>query len=373
MQRSRFTVHSQKKGTYPLRGLNTYFHYMKHHKAQAPSAQAGVTPLHPYSGELIYSADKAMKGIQDELRALAARTSPLLISGEKGSGRSMIAQLFCGMDGEKRPVCVFDASAHAPSDHEKLLFGKSLSAKDECAEEGYVHRGSGGYLIIDHLMSMSLNLQNKLTKFLSHKETRKKILGDALPPRIVVIGPENIAEKVEKNKIKSDLYHFFAAAHIKVPSLRHRSQDIPFLTEFFLTKLGQAHGLPKPALSGEAMAMLVNYDWPENVSELQKILKEASDEGRRERIEKEHIPLKQESPEPKNYDNWIKNLPVGQALRTVETHFILETIKAHQGNRTYAARTLGISLRTLRNKINEFTVEGYEVMSPQSGRRSASA
>ena len=121
------------------------------------------------------------------------------------------------------------------------------------------------------------------------------------------------------------------------------------------------------------MELLVHHNYPENIVELQRILNEASANGLRSRIEKDHVPLKQEFPKPHTCDDWIKNLPVGQALRTVETHFILETIKSHQGNRTYAARTLGISLRTLRNKINEFTVEGYEVMSPQSGRRSASA
>ena len=65
---------------------------------------------------------------------------------------------------------------------------------------------------------------------------------------------------------------------------------------------------------------------------------------------------------------WIASLPIGKTLRTVEIHFILETLKHHNGNRTHAAKTLGISLRTLRNKINEFTAEGYEVMSPSLGR-----
>ena len=117
------------------------------------------------------------------------------------------------------------------------------------------------------------------------------------------------------------------------------------------------------------MATLTDHNWPGNVRELENIIQRAVIMADGAHIEKQHLPLSQEETK-QTAAEWVQTLPIGETLRVVETQFILETLKSHKGNRTHAARTLGISLRTLRNKINEFTAEGYEVMAPQSGRAS---
>ena len=112
--------------------------------------------------------------------------------------------------------------------------------------------------------------------------------------------------------------------------------------------------------------LFYKYDWPGNVRELQNVIQRACLLASDEVIEVDDIPISKDT--PIDHAKWVDALPIGKTMRIVETQFILATLKHHNGNRTHAARTLGISLRTLRNKINEFTAEGYEVTAPLSGR-----
>lgn len=373
MQSSRFSINSSSpfQNKLPWKGFSGY--------SQTISQKRSVIGVPSSGGEELFStADSTMKRIQERLGDMAQKSAPVMISGEAGVGKSMMARslLRAGPYANKNiPFVVFDASAHSASDHDKQLLGESgkLLGDQPPRGDSIWQKACGGYLIIDHLEMLNLNLQNKLLKALSNKDWKRRQLEGSVPVRVVFLVSGQTTRWVKKNKIKSDLYESLAAHHIIVPPLRRRPQDISHLAQFYLEELASERGGQPVEISGGAMAKLVHYDWPGNVTELRGILAKVLSESDVTRLEKEHLPLKEETPEPQISDDWIKNLPVGEALRTVETHFILETIKSHRGNRTYAARTLGISLRTLRNKINEFTVEGYEVMSPQSGRRSASA
>ncbi|MCY4443470.1 MAG: sigma 54-interacting transcriptional regulator [Proteobacteria bacterium] len=361
MQQSRFSINAKNRMVHSrsiVGGTQSYLNLVQQKR--------GLVEVSHRKYDLFHSSDPQMKRLQEKIFTLSSRTSPILISGEQGTGRSMIAKTltqYFAQD-EQLPCVEFFSAQHENATHDKIIFGKD-------GEEGCWQAAAGGFLIIDNLADLSLNLQNKLYKTLADKENKKPSSLSKHPLRVIFIASHRISELAEKNKIKSDLYHLLSTTHLRIPPLRHRTQDIPYLSEIFLAKLSKNQN--RVSISGEAMAMLSNYGWPGNVTELHKVLNEAFEKCTGDRLNKEHLPLKEETRTVTIGDDWIKNLPVGQALRTVETHFILETIKAHQGNRTYAARTLGISLRTLRNKINEFTVEGYEVMSPQSGRRSASA
>lgn len=374
MTRSRFSVvsHHPLKQECPLGGVNTYLSFIQ--------KQRGLSQQILGYKELFYTADRKMKKIQDQLLHLATKSSPILISGEKGTGKSLLVKSlyqkqFEDIPEDQKPPCVvFDAAENRNSKQDTILLGEGhKSTAGASASESILQQAQGGYLVIKNFTHLSLNLQNKLLKVIQLK-SHKKYLGErGVVPRVILVTQAQVLNLIEKNKIKSELYQSLQNSHIHVPPLRQRRQDIPFLSELFIAELSKEQG-HKISLSGEAMETLSHYEWPENITELKKVLHTAATcDPSPTRIEKQMLPIKHEVREAKPSGDWIKSLPVGETLRTIETHFILETIKSHQGNRTYAARTLGISLRTLRNKINEFTVEGYEVMSPQSGRRSASA
>ena len=119
-------------------------------------------------------------------------------------------------------------------------------------------------------------------------------------------------------------------------------------------------------ISGEAKAKLLKYPWPGNVRELQNVLQRAALICRSETLTANDIPVSEANANVNN--EWVKHLPLGRSMTEVERTFIIETLRHHNGNRTHAAKTLGISLRTLRNKINEFTASGHEVPAPTTGR-----
>ena len=373
MTRSRFSVvsHHPLKQECPLGGVNTYLNFIQ--------KQRGFSQPILGNKELFYTADRKMKKIQDQLLQLVGKNTPVLISGEKGTGKSLLIKAlfdkqFGHLPQDQQPPCIsFDAAENRNTKQDHTLLGETYSpSAGASASESVLQQAQGGYLVIKNFTHLSLNLQNKLLKIIQLKDHKKYLGEHGIAPRMIFITQAQVIHLVEKNKIKSELYQNLAAHHIHVPPLRQRPQDIPFLSELFLAEISK-HNNQKIYLSGEAMETLSHYEWPENITELKQVLTTACAQRSSNRLEKTNLSIKQETREVKPSGDWIQTLPVGEALRTVETHFILETIKAHQGNRTYAARTLGISLRTLRNKINEFTVEGYEVMSPQSGRRSSAS
>lgn len=371
MTRSRFSVVSNHplNQECPLGGVNSYLNFIQ--------KQRGASQPILGNKELFFTADRKMKKIQDQLMQFMSKNTPLLISGEKGTGKSLLIEALYNKQFDHsthRPPCItFDAAENRNTKQEHILLGEAAahtSAAGASASESLLQQAQGGYLVIKNFTQLSLNLQNKLLKIIQLKDHKKYLGTQGVVPRFIFVTQAQVINLVEKNKIKSELYQHLTNNHIHVPPLRQRPQDIAFLSELFLAEMSQAHGA-KISLSGGAMATLSHYEWPENITELKQVLMTACERRSSNRLDQDSLSIKQETREVKPSGDWIKSLPVGEALRTVETHFILETIKAHQGNRTYAARTLGISLRTLRNKINEFTVEGYEVMSPQSGRRSS--
>ena len=156
---------------------------------------------------------------------------------------------------------------------------------------------------------------------------------------------------------------------IEVPPLRERKKDIEVLSHKFIGELAEKFERPNLTLSEDGLKKLLDYDWPGNIRELQNVLQRSVLLSSKDIIGPENVPLEDQG--VVSASEWISALPIGQPLRIVETQFILETLKNHNGNRTHAAKTLGISLRTLRNKINEFTAEGYEVMAPMNNNRAS--
>jgi transcriptional regulator with PAS, ATPase and Fis domain len=211
-------------------------------------------------------------------------------------------------------------------------------------------------------------LQAKLLRALQEKKI-ERIGGSGsinVNARIIATTNRDIKAIVNEGSFRQDLYYRLYVIHMEVPPLRERTKDIEVLSKYYLERFAKQFGKPPMQFAADAMEKLMRYPWPGNVRELQNIIQRAILMAKGNIIFANDLPLVEVKVQ-RNLD-WIASLPIGRPMHEVETQFIIETLRSHQGNRTHAAKTLGISLRTLRNKINEFTAKGLEVPSPVSGK-----
>ena len=178
----------------------------------------------------------------------------------------------------------------------------------------------------------------------------------------------NLSAAVEQGQFRQDLYYRLHVINVEVPALRDRPRDIELLANHFLALYSDQFNKALMSFAPDAIHKLMQYKWPGNVRELNNVIQRTALLAHSSIITSRDIPV--ELGQETSSDNWIASLPIGKSLAEVETQFILETLKFHSGNRTHAARTLDISLRTLRNKINEFTSAGIHVIGPIGGKAS---
>lgn len=317
------------------------------------------------------TADEKMLRIKEIVDQIADANVPVLITGESGTGKEVIAQMIHQKSNRKdKSFVAVNCAALPPSLLESELFGYEKGAFTGAHQRhiGKFEQSSDGTLLLDEVTEMEPTLQAKLLRALQEKEI-ERIGGTGSVPvntRIIATTNRDIKAIVNEGIFRQDLYYRLYVIHLEVPPLRERQKDVKVLAEHYLHKFTRQFGKRIDGLSADAMCKLQNYPWPGNVRELQNIIQRAILMAKGNRIESSDLPLL-EAPRIADLD-WVSALPIGRPMRDVETHFIIETLKDHNGNRTHAAKTLGISLRTLRNKINEFTAMGLEVPAPTSGK-----
>lgn len=367
MQRSRFVTNQfrtpQRDGGFA--GASTYLDFIQNKRGLSTGSAQGKS-------QLFLTADEKMKRIQDIVWQVADTEVPVLISGESGTGKNLIAKAIydAKTKSEKGPMVTVNCSTIPEAMLEAELFGYTAGAFPGAnqGKMGLIEQASGGTLVINNITDLNAELQIRFLRFLQDKKVQRLGSAESTPvmTRVIATTSKDIVGLVQKGSFKQDLYYRLYVIHIEVPSLRDRPKDIPILAEHFLEAYARTHG-KQLSLSSGAMAILTDHNFPGNVRELENMLQRAVIMAEGNTLDASHLPIAAEEVKQDSAE-WVRALPLGETLRKVETHFILETLKSHNGNRTHAAKTLGISLRTLRNKINEFTAEGYEVMAPQSGR-----
>lgn len=350
-------------GSYP--SASTYLDYIQNRKGKRAEPQR----------QLFDTADEKMKRIHDIIWQIADTNVPVLITGESGVGKEVIAKAIhdaAHAQSAENPYVAINCAAMPPSLLESELFGFEKGSFTGAHQRhiGKFELASQGTLLLDEITEIDLSLQAKLLRVLQEKVIDRIGSVSSVPinTRIIATTNRDIVKAVMQGKFRQDLYYRLYVIHLEIPPLRERPKDITLLTEKFLGECRKNFNRPYLRFSEEGMRKLSNHNWPGNVRELQNIIQRSIILSESDVITAESIPLEVTVSEKINSLEWVSHLPIGQTLHLVETHFILETLKNHQGNRTHAAKTLGISLRTLRNKINEFTSEGYEVTAPLTGR-----
>jgi two-component system response regulator FlrC len=313
-----------------------------------------------------------------ELAAHAAESSAtVLIEAESGTGKELLARMIHERSPRRaKPFVAVNCAALPENLLESELFGyeKGSFTGAAVSKPGKFELADGGTLLLDEIGEMAPILQAKLLRVLQEKEI-DRIGGRAPVPidvRVIATTNRDLMSLARQGEFREDLYYRLNVVRLSIPPLRERAGDIPILVDFFCKRYGSELGCGGLIASPEAMERLCSHSWPGNVRELENTIQriaalatdpviEASDVFLSEPVEFEEThsapdddardissAVSSVSPEEKF------SLSSGMTMREMEKRLICQTLADTGGNRTHAARSLGISLRTLRNKLNEF-------------------
>jgi DNA-binding NtrC family response regulator len=308
---------------------------------------------------------------------LARAEASVLIAGESGTGKEVLARHIHAASRRARgPFVALNCAALPEALLESELFGheKGAFSGAVAARRGKFEQAEGGTLLLDEIGEMDPRLQAKILRAIQEREIDR--LGGSAPVkvdvRILAATHRDLAAEVAAGRFREDLYFRLAVVRLRIPALRERRGDILPLARHFAQRYARANGLPERALLPSAEALLLAHPWPGNVRELENTLHRAVLLAEGHAIGPEAIALLEPAPPPPGAaapaaTPAAASAPppvsalVGRRVEEVERDLILETLSHCLGNRTRAAEMLGISIRTLRNKLHEYRAAGVAV------------
>jgi DNA-binding NtrC family response regulator len=247
-------------------------------------------------GTVMLGTSAAMRAIEREIDVAAGCSAKVLITGESGVGKELVARLIQQGSGRHANKFVAINCAGLPDSLlESELFGHVRGSFTGAYRDkkGWLEAAHGGTIFLDEVGEMSLRMQAMLLRFLETGEIQRVGSDRALPPldvRVIAATHRNLAECVKDRTFREDLYYRLNVVHIEVPPLRERRGDIPVLLKHFLSMFSAAHRLPVPEVAPEALQRLANYDWPGNVRELKNVAERLVVGSRSGRIETSSLP-----------------------------------------------------------------------------------
>lgn len=290
----------------------------------------------------------------------AARTNAdILIEAESGTGKEILARYVHEASARRdRPFVAVNCAALPEHLLESELFGHVKGAFTGAATSraGKFELAEGGTLLLDEIGEMPLSLQPKLLRAIQEREFER--LGDtrSLRVNIRVIATTNVTllKMVEESTFRADLYYRLNVVPISLPPLRQRREDIPALAEYFAARFAIQAGRAVPQLHPEFVAGLQSREWPGNVRELGNLMRRVLALSDAALIGPEFLGPEFLPPSPKKAEVSGVSFRAGTAMKDLERNLLETTLETTRGNRTRAAEMLGISLRTIRNKIREY-------------------
>jgi len=311
----------------------------------------------------IITRNPEMLRIQSLVDQVADSTASILIKGESGTGKELFARYIHEKSRRNKGPFVAVNCAALPENlleselfgHEKGAFTGAISRK-----AGRFEQADKGTLLLDEITEMQLHLQSKLLRVIQEKEVDRVGGGAPVPVdvRIVATTNRNIAEWVEKGEFREDLFYRLNVIPLSIPPLRTRLDDIELLCEFFIRKFNAVDGRHVKCLTKEALDQLKRLPLKGNVRELENIIQRAVLLARTDMIAPDdlflEIPDAPVSAEGNVQSGGFSEDLLSSPLRDMEKKMIFHTLDKTGWNRTHAATLLGISVRTLRNKLNEY-------------------
>ena len=333
------------------------------------------------SQSIIYK-DQRMVSLMQIASQVAPSEASILVTGASGTGKELVARHLHNKSKRKDgPFVAVNCAAIPENLLESELFGHEKGAFTGAVARriGKFEEANGGTILLDEISEMDPRLQAKLLRAIQEREI-DRLGGNKTVPvnvRIVATSNRNMEEEVATGKFREDLFFRLNVMSIKLPMLKERPADIPILAHHFVAKYTEINGLPERQMNSKAMELLKTHNWPGNVRELENTVHRAVLLASGDEIGAEAIMLTdgavQKSNDILNYSEdgsaEIASM-VGRTVADVERELIIDTLQHCLGNRTHAANILGISIRTLRNKLKTYGNKGFSV--PQPGEAAPS-
>jgi DNA-binding NtrC family response regulator len=300
-----------------------------------------------------------MRRVFEQLEQMAARPGPVLISGESGTGKELAARTLHQLSSARKGPFVVLNVAGVPRDRvARELFGH---AGDGATAEGNGRAGKlalahGGVLLLDEVSELAPAVQDKLVKTLTAPTIHLAGTGHepAIDVRLIATTSRDLRRLAKEGRFCQELYCRFEAAHIALPPLRERRDDVPLLTAAVVRRLAEEHARCVPRLSAPALDALQRYGWPGNVRQLRSVLESVLAQAPGDVIELDDLPL------PIQHFGAADRAPCfrhGMKLEDLEREVIQHCLLCNAGSRQRTADLLGISTRTLLRKIQEYRLE----------------
>ena len=306
---------------------------------------------------------RVMQEIDGLISAMAPSEANVLITGESGVGKEVIANVIHNRSRRAdRPMVKLNCAAFPQAMIESELFGYVKGAFTGAMNDfpGMIAEASGSTLFLDEISEMPPELQTRFLRVLQEREYRPLGSTKTLKADFRVVAATNrpISQALAENRLRADLYYRLNTFQIEIPPLRERREDIPPLVNSFLKRFAQQLGKPEPQIAPEAYQKLLEYGWPGNVRELQNSMEYAVVLARQNTISVKELPSEVQLPVAlQNVDRSSQQNNGPQSLDDLERNAILQALAQCHGNKKKAAEILGIQRPTLYNKMKRYAIE----------------
>jgi DNA-binding NtrC family response regulator len=313
-------------------------------------------------GDMVGNSE-SMRQVYALIEQVASSSASVLITGESGTGKEMVARTIHRLSPRcDAPFIAINCSAIPETLMESELFGHEKGAFTGAASRraGCFELAHTGTLLLDEISEMPAVLQAKLLRVIEERQVRRLGSRREIPIDVRLLAATNRDPHlaVEEGALRSDLLYRLNVIRIDLPSLKDRREDLPLLAQHLIAQLAEKHNRPARFMSPAALAVLQYHAWPGNVRELRNVIERAVIICSGEQIERHHFaPYPIDQRERASKEDTI-SFPVGTPLEEVERQMILRTLQKTGNNKTRAAELLGVSLKTMHNKLNLYRERG---------------
>jgi transcriptional regulator with PAS, ATPase and Fis domain len=309
-----------------------------------------------------YIKDGEMQKILQIASNVAPRRATVLITGESGVGKELMAQ-YIHQQSERRqnPFIAVNCAALPDNLLESELFGfeKGAFTGAHQSKPGKFELADKGTFLLDEISELPLALQGKLLRMIQESEV-ERLGGNTVKKvdvRLICTTNRSLADMVKQGQFRQDLFYRLNVIPLNIPPLRERASDLHSLVHLFLNKTAQDNNMEVKTISTEAMKKMSQWHWPGNIRELQNVIERSCLMSSHSILQESDIHIEAFESQSQSPDQ-PSIVTTGMTIQEAERRLILKTLELTDANRTQAAKILGISIRTLRNKLNEYKTEG---------------